>query len=233
MEVSFPGGIAASVSSRDGVWYIEFERDADQFVEHNGLMPLPPYIMRQPTDSDRTSYQTVYARKEGAIAAPTAGLHFTQRTLEEIGRMGVETAFVTLHIGPGTFKPVRSEEIELHRMHAEMREVPRTTAYLVNAAKKEGRRVVAVGTTVVRALESSLNSRGEVVPQKGTTDLFIYPGYEFKVVDALLTNFHLPRSTLLMLVCAFGGKEMVLDAYKHAVREGYRFLSYGDAMLII
>lgn len=233
MEVLFPGGRVARVLLQNGTWLLEFYQDADEFIEQSGQMPLPPYIIRKPDESDRISYQTVYAMKNGSIAAPTAGLHFTREILEEIDRLGVKTAFVTLHIGSGTFRPVRSEEVKLHRMHEEIREVPQTTADLVNTAKKEGRRVIAVGTTVVRALESSLNQLGEVVPQKGKTDLFIYPGYEFKVVDALLTNFHLPRSTLIMLVCAFGGREKVLDAYKHAVQERYRFLSYGDAMLII
>ena len=195
-------------------------------------MPLPPYINRRAEESDKISYQTVYAEKSGAIAAPTAGLHFTTELLEQIKSKGVEIEYVTLHVGIGTFKPVKVENIEDHEMHGEYREISKRTADAVNRAKSDDRRVVAVGTTVVRTLESSVNDTGEVVPQSGQTDLFIVPGFEFKAVDALVTNFHMPRSTLLMLVSAFSSYEMIFKAYKEAIEKGYRFLSYGDAMFI-
>jgi len=214
-------------------WLIEFDGDAEDFMERRGMMPLPPYIKRKPVERDREDYQTVYARRRGAVAAPTAGLHFTPRLLDRIRGMGVEVAFVTLHVGLGTFKPVSSSRVEEHRMHAEIIEVSQETADGVNAARGEGRRIVAVGTTVARALESSLTPGGVIEPRRGLTDLFIYPGYVFRAVDALITNFHLPRSTLLMLVCAFAGRERILGAYGEAMEKRYRFLSYGDAMLIV
>jgi S-adenosylmethionine:tRNA ribosyltransferase-isomerase len=191
-------------------------------------MPLPPYIRRPEQPGDRERYQTVYARDEGSVAAPTAGLHFSPELLAALDQAGLERCAVTLHVGPGTFTPVRSELVEEHRMEAERYRVPEATALAVARARTEGRRVVAVGTTAVRTLEASGGHAGE-----GRTDLFIRPGYRFGVVDALLTNFHLPRSTLLMLVCAFAGKELILEAYRAAVETHYRFYSYGDAMLIL
>lgn len=199
-----------------------------------GHVPLPPYIHRPDRPGDRARYQTVYARRPGAVAAPTAGLHFDQRLLAAICARGIAIGFVTLHVGAGTFQPVRAEDLSRHRMHGERAEVSETVCDQIERAKVRGRRVVAVGTTVVRALESAARSGagGRLAPYRGETDLFILPGYTFRAVDALLTNFHLPESTLLMLVCAFAGRERVLAAYAHAVRERYRFYSYGDAMWI-
>ena len=200
-------------------------------LRQHGRVPLPPYVRRAPGPADAERYQTVYARQEGAVAAPTAGLHFDEEMLAGLSRRGVETAFVTLHVGAGTFLPVRSERVEDHRMHAERLTVPAGTAEAVRAARRRGRRVVAVGTTVVRALETASRA-GEPAAFSGETDLFVYPGYRFRAVDALLTNFHLPESTLLMLVCAFAGTDRVLAAYRHAVARRYRFFSYGDAMFL-
>jgi len=201
-----------------------------------GSVPLPPYIERLPGDPraalDRDRYQTVFARTPGAVAAPTAGLHFTPRILEEIRAGGVDTAFVTLHTGIGTFLPVRVEAVADHRMHPERFEIPESAAHAVRRARERGGRVVAVGTTVVRTLESRADAERGVAAGSGRCDLFIYPGHAFRVVDALLTNFHLPRSTLLMLVCAFAGRQNVLAAYEEAIATGYRFYSYGDAMWI-
>jgi S-adenosylmethionine:tRNA ribosyltransferase-isomerase len=182
---------------------------------------------------DRDRYQTVYAREAGAIAAPTAGLHFTEALLERLRSGGVATAWVTLHVGVGTFRPVKVERVEAHRMDAERYRIPEATALAVKAARSAGGRVMAVGTTTTRALEHAAAADGSVRSGEGRADLFIYPGYRFRVVDALLTNFHLPRSTLLMLVCALGGRERTLSAYREAIRERYRFFSYGDAMLIL
>lgn len=232
-ELKFDHGLRGTLSKNESnVWFVEFEKNVDDYIEKYGKMPLPPYINREARESDKISYQTVYADKKGAIAAPTAGLHFTEELLDEIKSAGVEIEYVTLHVGIGTFKPVKVENIEDHEMHAEYREVPITTATAINRAKAEGRRVIAVGTTVVRTLESSVNENGEVIPQTGQTDLFIVPGFDFKVVDALITNFHLPRSTLLMLVSAFSKYEYIFKAYDEARAMGYRFLSYGDAMFI-
>jgi S-adenosylmethionine:tRNA ribosyltransferase-isomerase len=200
-----------------------------------GTIPLPPYIARTAgaEPSDRERYQTIYAEREGAIAAPTAGLHFTPALLRRLEERGIGLARVTLHVGPATFLPVRTEEIEDHPMDAERYEVPRATVAAIAEARARGGRVVAVGTTAVRALESAATGRGGVVPAHGRTDLFILPGYAFRVVDALITNFHLPRSTLLAMVAAFAGRERILGAYAEAVARGYRFYSYGDAMLIL
>jgi S-adenosylmethionine:tRNA ribosyltransferase-isomerase len=205
--------------------------DVSGVLRAHGRTPLPPYIRRpvQPADAER--YQTVFARRDGAVAAPTAGLHFDARVLEGLDRRGVRVAFVTLHVGAGTFLPVRAERVEEHRMHAEQVEVSEETARAVRAARGSGARVVAVGTTVVRALESASGPDG-VGPYAGETALFIRPGYRFRSVDAILTNFHLPESTLLMLICAFAGRDRVLAAYRHAVGRRYRFFSYGDAMLV-
>jgi len=210
------------------------EGDVMDIVGRIGHVPLPPYIRRADQPLDRERYQTVYARAEGSVAAPTAGLHFTRGLLEALGRDGVERADLTLHVGYGTFKPVRSGRVEDHVVDAEPFEVSVETARAINDALDRGRRIVAVGTTTTRALESAVRrGRGRVEPGGGMADLFIYPGYEFQAVGALMTNFHLPRSSLLMLVCAFGGRESVLDAYREAVARRYRFYSYGDAMLVV
>jgi S-adenosylmethionine:tRNA ribosyltransferase-isomerase len=206
----------------------------ETFLDAHGLPPLPPYIRRyrKPGGEDWARYQTVYAVRPGAVAAPTAGLHFTAELLAELGGSGVELHRVTLHVGPGTFRPVRAQRVAEHRVEAERFEVSEATARAVSRARREGRRVVAVGTTTVRALEAGARPDGSVAPGAGWTDLTIVPGHDFRAVDALLTNFHLPRSSLLLLVSAFAGREQVLDAYAHAVAAGYRFYSYGDAMLV-
>jgi S-adenosylmethionine:tRNA ribosyltransferase-isomerase len=200
-------------------------------MEAIGHMPLPPYIDREDAPLDRERYQTVYAARDGAVAAPTAGLHFDLELLESLRAAGVETAFLTLHVGAGTFQPVRATEIEDHRMHAEYVELGPALCERVMRAHAEGRRVVAVGTTTLRALECAADDDA-IRPFQGETSIFIYPGYRFRCVDALLTNFHLPESTLLMLVSAFAGRELVLAAYREAIRRGYRFFSYGDAMFV-
>jgi S-adenosylmethionine:tRNA ribosyltransferase-isomerase len=204
--------------------------DARATVAKYGEVPLPPYIRRPPTPADRERYQTVYAAHDGSVAAPTAGLHFTPALLDALRGKGVAVASLDLHVGPGTFRPVEVDDLAAHVMHPEAFEIPEPTAEIVNARRGA---VWAVGTTAVRALESAADAPGRVRPGPGETSLFIHPPYEFKVVDRLLTNFHLPRSTLLMLVCAFGGYERVVGAYREAVRAGYRFYSYGDAMVIV
>lgn len=197
-----------------------------------GRIPLPPYINREAEDSDQHRYQTVFAQVPGAVAAPTAGLHFTEAMLAQIEAMGVELATVTLHVGPGTFQSLRAEDIERGRLHSERCSVPQATADAVRSTRQRGGRVIAVGTTVTRTLESRAIEGGLVQPGSGATDLFIRPGYRFEVVDGLLTNFHLPSTSLLMLVCAMGGRDLVMDGYAHAVASGYRFYSYGDAMFL-
>jgi S-adenosylmethionine:tRNA ribosyltransferase-isomerase len=206
-------------------------QDFVALIEQIGHVPLPPYIARADASGDRERYQTVYARERGSVAAPTAGLHFTPEILERIRERGIETAEVTLHVGLGTFQPVRVERVEEHQLHSESYSISEDAAEKINRALKAARRVVAVGTTTVRTLEYAAQS-GEVRAGAGEANLFIYPGYKFRVVRALLTNFHLPQSTLLMLVCALGGKENVLRAYAHAVEQRYRFYSYGDCMLV-
>ncbi len=198
-----------------------------------GHVPLPPYIRRGDTADDRTTYQTVYAEHDGAIAAPTAGLHFSEELLNRLEEKGVCVARITLHVGYGTFLPVESSDIRQHRMHSEWFRIPTQTAEVVNNARKNGRRVVAVGTTCVRTLEFCAGSNGRLVAQSGMCDLFIYPGYNFKIIDGMITNFHLPKSTLIMLVSAFAGRKNVMAAYAEAVRSAYRFYSYGDAMVIV
>jgi S-adenosylmethionine:tRNA ribosyltransferase-isomerase len=223
-----------AVLARHGdLFELEFPQDAPPLavMQAIGHVPLPPYIDRADTGVDRERYQTVYARREGAVAAPTAGLHFDLEMMDRLRKMGVETAFVTLHVGAGTFQPVRVESVEEHRMHTEMVEVGAEVCERVAAAHAEKRRVIAVGTTTLRCLESASDEAG-IAPCNGETALFIYPGYRFRCVDALITNFHLPESTLLMLVCAFAGTAAVLDAYRAAVAARYRFFSYGDAMLV-
>ena len=215
---------------------IRFSPVADFFdlIEQLGHVPLPPYIDRPDRPGDRDRYQTVYARARGSVAAPTAGLHFTPEILERIRNRGIETTEITLHVGLGTFQPVRVERVENHRLHREAYEVSEEASAKINRAVSAGRRVVAVGTTTVRTLEylAGQSEDGMLRPGVGEADIFIYPGYEFRVVGALLTNFHLPQSTLLMLVCALGGKEPVMEAYGHAVDQKYRFYSYGDCMFL-
>jgi S-adenosylmethionine:tRNA ribosyltransferase-isomerase len=229
--------LQAEVISRGefGERHIRFAPVDDFFarVENIGHIPLPPYISRDDSSSDRERYQTVYARERGSVAAPTAGLHFTPDVLAQIGERGVETAEVTLHVGLGTFQPVHVEKVEEHKLHSEACSISQEAAEKIRQAREQSRRVVAVGTTTVRTLEyAAQQTGGEVLPWSGEANLFIYPGYEFQVVGALLTNFHLPESTLLMLVCALGGKENVLTAYRHAVDQRYRFYSYGDCMFV-
>jgi S-adenosylmethionine:tRNA ribosyltransferase-isomerase len=228
------GDVPAQVLTRHGEFYdIEFKivEPLVELLDRIGHIPLPPYITRPDVREDRERYQTVFAQAPGAVAAPTAGLHFDPAMLRQLDALGVERAFVTLHVGAGTFQPLRVDELAEHRMHAEWLEVSAATATRVNAAQAQGRRVIAIGTTVVRALETAAGGRG-ILPYTGETDIFIYPGYRFRIVDALITNFHLPESTLLMLVCAFAGTGQVLNAYRHAVAERYRFFSYGDAMFV-
>ncbi len=203
----------------------------EDVLERVGNVPLPPYIKVPLKDPER--YQTVYARIPGSAAAPTAGLHFTPELLSAISARGISVAPVTLNVGLGTFRPVTEENIERHQMHKEYFEISENTASEVNRAKTAGRRILAVGTTAVRALESACDTNGIVSPYKGDTDIFIYPGFQFRVVDCLITNFHLPKSTLLMLVCAFAGKDLIMEAYREAVKEKYRFFSFGDAMLVL
>lgn len=228
-------GLTAEVIEKEesGRHRLRFSEPIEPHLERLGHMPLPPYIQREDEAEDRERYQTVWARNPGAIAAPTAGLHFTQEILDELAAAGIEIAKVTLHVGLGTFKPVTAERIEDHRMGSERWEVGETTAEAIRRARGEGGRIVAVGTTVVRTLESAaLAEAPHPLAGQGATELFITPGFRFRVVDVLLTNFHLPKSTLLMLVSAFAGRERVLAAYEEAIREGYRFYSYGDAMLV-
>jgi S-adenosylmethionine:tRNA ribosyltransferase-isomerase len=203
-------------------------------IDDIGHMPLPPYIKRDDTTSDRDRYQTVYARERGSVAAPTAGLHFTPEILDTLSERGVEPTAITLHVGYGTFQPVRVDQVEAHTIDAERFSISEAAAHAINRAKREKRRIVAVGTTTTRALESAGRAgRGIITPQSAWSDLFIYPGFKFGIVDALMTNFHLPQSSLLMLTCALGGREAVLAAYREAVVQRYRFYSYGDAMLIV
>ncbi|KUE80189.1 S-adenosylmethionine:tRNA ribosyltransferase-isomerase [Aeromonas schubertii] len=233
------GGVEAEMRARhDALFEIHFldPRPVLAILEAIGHMPLPPYIDRPDEDADKERYQTVYNAKPGAVAAPTAGLHFDQALLEQIRAKGVETAFVTLHVGAGTFQPVRVDKIEDHHMHSEYAEVPQEVVDSIAATRARGGRVIAVGTTSVRSLESAARvtlAQGQpLVPFFSDTDIFIYPGFEFQVVDAMVTNFHLPESTLIMLISAFAGYDNVMTAYREAVAEQYRFFSYGDAMFI-
>ena len=221
------------VLGRSGEFYhLRFPCETLDFFEEHGQVPLPPYIERDGIEEiDPKRYQTVYAKNPGAVAAPTAGLHFSNELMKLIARKGIEVSYVTLHVGSGTFKPVRAEQIEKHEMHSEWFNIPKETSNSIQEAKSNGGRVICVGTTSLRALESAWNGK-QVVEGCAETDIFIYPGYQFNVVDALLTNFHLPKSTLMMLVSAFAGKKRIFDAYDEAIREGYRFFSYGDAMFL-
>lgn len=226
------------INASDGLYTIRFDCHGhfETILYKIGRMPLPPYIRRDdvsdPPCDDAAAYQTVYAAQKGAVAAPTAGLHFTTDLLDRLKAVGVEIAEITLHVGYGTFLPVRVKDIRDHKMHAETYAIPETTAQAVNQAKAKSRRIVAVGTTCVRTLEWAADDSGHIKAGSGECDLFIYPGYRFKAVDAIITNFHLPESTLLMLVSAFAGRERILAAYQEAIERGYRFYSYGDAMLI-
>ncbi len=237
MGLQSEGGTIVLRARRGQFWEVELPEEAVAFFEQHGQVPLPPYIERAPEGADRERYQSLWARVPGAVAAPTASLHFDAPLLSALEAHGVQRAFVTLHVGAGTFSPLRTERLDEHVMHAEHYSVGEEVAVAIGAARSAGRRVVAVGTTVARALESAAlrAGAGEAVVASGSdeTTLFIRPGFRFRVVDALLTNFHLPQSTLLMLVAAFAGRELVLAAYAHAVRERYRFFSYGDAMLVL
>jgi S-adenosylmethionine:tRNA ribosyltransferase-isomerase len=229
--VRLPGGESAHMlERRSDLFHLQFSCDVLPFFEAHGEMPLPPYIARAPEGSDRERYQTVYARTPGAVAAPTAGLHFDADIFAELERRQVRHTFVTLHVGAGTFQPVRTDDIDTHEMHEEYLEVPEAACTAINEARAAGGRVIAVGTTVVRSLETAAATR--LAPYRGSTRIFIKPGHKFRAVDAMLTNFHLPESTLLMLCSAFVGREALLEAYAHAVRARYRFFSYGDAMFL-
>ena len=239
--LTLEGGVRVTVLGRnEALFHIQFEIDKHanhtifDMLEQHGHMPLPPYIDRPDEDTDKERYQTVYNEKPGAVAAPTAGLHFDEVILQRLKDKGVNTAFVTLHVGAGTFSPVRVDNIQDHKMHAEFAEVSADVANLVKLTKKRGKRVVAVGTTSVRSLESAAQHVGDAViePFMSDTSIFIYPGFEFKVVDCMLTNFHLPQSTLMMLISAFAGRNNVMHAYSQAIEHEYRFFSYGDAMFI-
>ena len=234
-KFSFGSGIMSATVEKvkdDGNRIVSFECDDNFFavLDKIGQMPLPPYITEKLKDRER--YQTVYSHELGSAAAPTAGLHFTNELLEKIKAKGVNIAYVTLHVGLGTFRPVKVDDVTNHKMHSEHYEIPEVTARLINETKKNGKRVIAVGTTSCRTLESVASFFGEIKPCNGFTDIFIYPGYEFKVLDGLITNFHLPESTLIMLVSAFAGYDNIMNAYNTAVEEKYRFFSFGDAMFI-
>ena len=235
-EISFGDGLLkAKVIDivEEGNRLIQFSYDGifEEILDQLGQMPLPPYITHQLKDKNR--YQTVYAKHEGSAAAPTAGLHFTPELLKQIEEKGIHIAHVTLHVGLGTFRPVKVEDVTNHHMHSEFYVVEQDQADLINETKKSGHRVIAVGTTSCRTLESATNDEGILIPGSGWTEIFIYPGYRFKMIDSLITNFHLPESTLLMLVSALAGKDQILEAYAQAVKEKYRFFSFGDAMLIL
>jgi S-adenosylmethionine:tRNA ribosyltransferase-isomerase len=234
-EIMLAAGARAIVTSREDRFFaLQFDGTGDlvAWLAQHGEVPLPPYITHRPDATDAERYQTVYARTPGAVAAPTAGLHFDAPLFAALERRGIARAFVTLHVGAGTFQPVRTETIEAHRMHAERYAIPSETADAVAAARSRGGRVVAIGTTSLRALEAAARNDGSVAAGAGETSLFITPGYRFRVVDRLLTNFHLPKSTLLMLVSAFAGYDVIRAAYSHAIAARYRFMSYGDAMLL-
>ncbi|OQX26347.1 MAG: tRNA preQ1(34) S-adenosylmethionine ribosyltransferase-isomerase QueA [Desulfobacteraceae bacterium IS3] len=238
-QIFFEDGTSAEIIDfHEGIHTVKFScgGDFDDMLYRIGKVPLPPYIRRNQGENtpcdDKTAYQTVYASQKGAIAAPTAGLHFSASLIEKIKSKGVKVVAITLHVGYGTFLPVRVSDIREHRMHSERYSISETSAEVINSAKAEGRRVIAVGTTCVRTLEYASDAKGNFSMGSGECDLFIYPGYRFSVADAMITNFHLPESTLLMLVSAFAGREKILNAYKEAIEKEYRFYSYGDAMFI-
>jgi S-adenosylmethionine:tRNA ribosyltransferase-isomerase len=230
----FGGGIEAEVTGRQNEFYLIALKTKTWFevMAEAGELPLPPYMERSPEAQDAERYQTVYSNPLGAVAAPTAGLHFDDNLLTTIQEKGVSLGFLTLHVGAGTFLPIRAETIAEHTMHSEWAQVPQSVVDLIEKTRKQGGRVIAVGTTTVRSLETAALS-GQLEPFHGDTNIFIYPGFKFKVIDAMITNFHLPKSTLMMLVSAFMGKDRIFSAYEHAVKERYRFFSYGDAMLLI
>ncbi len=234
--ITLEGGLVAKMLARQGeLFHLAFEAEENIFdlLEKYGHMPLPPYIDRPDEDGDKERYQTVYNKKPGAVAAPTAGLHFDDEILNALKEKGVNIAFVTLHVGAGTFQPVRVDNIEEHHMHSEYAEVTQDVVELVKLTKLNNKRVIAVGTTSVRSIESAARASDELISEfLSDTSIFIYPGFNFKVIDAMLTNFHLPQSTLIMLISAFAGRDNVLSAYKHAIAQEYRFFSYGDAMFI-
>jgi S-adenosylmethionine:tRNA ribosyltransferase-isomerase len=233
-EILLDGGHRCSIRGREnGLFTLEFSagNTVEGVLDEVGHIPLPPYIDRPDREEDRERYQTVFARAPGAVAAPTAGLHFDDRLLERLGNRGIDFAFVTLHVGSGTFQPIRADDLDQHVMHAEHCELDAAAVEKINGARARGGRVIAVGTTVVRTLETA-SRKGVPTPFQGDTRLFIRPGFEFRCVDAMVTNFHLPESTLLTLVCAFAGYPEVMEAYRHAVERKYRFFSYGDAMFV-
>ncbi len=235
--VNFSPGFSAEILEEMATPYrrVRFNCEGDfmQNVEAVGHLPLPPYIKRDDCQDDRSRYQTVFAREAGAVAAPTAGLHFTDKILQQLVAVGVEIVNLTLHVGLGTFLPVRVDDIRQHKMHAELFTIPDKSANTVNLARSEGRRIFALGTTSARALETAATADRKLQAGSGDSEIFIYPGYQFKIVDALITNFHLPKSTLLMLVSAFAGREYILSSYRQAVEQRFRFFSYGDCMLIL
>jgi len=234
-QLKLAGQLDATVTGREGdLFTVDFhsEKSVLAWLERIGQVPLPPYVQREPDDSDNTRYQTVFAKNDGAVAAPTAGLHFDEPMMRAIVEKGVDTAFVTLHVGAGTFQPVRVENIKEHKMHSEFIEVSQDVSDKIMDTKETGGRIIAVGTTTVRALETAALKTGQVQPYRGETEVFIYPGFKFNCIDALVTNFHLPLSTLLMLVSAFAGYDHMMAAYEHAIQRKYRFYSYGDAMFI-
>ena len=238
-RVSFAddGSLSAEIieHGEGGTRIVQFEYEGDflNLLDHIGKIPLPPYIERESDEEDKERYQTVYCREEGSVAAPTAGLHFTEELIEKVKVKGVKIAFVTLHVGIGTFRPVKCDIIEEHKMHFEEYEIDEENAAIINNTKKAGGRIISVGTTSTRTVESAASADGTVIAGRGNTDIFIYPGYYFKVIDSLVTNFHLPKSTLLMLISALYNRENILHVYREAVEQKYRFFSYGDAMLII
>jgi len=240
MSIIFSDDLRAEVITpvKDGKARLKFSTDKliEEVLEKHGFVPLPPYIRRDnqiPLEKDLEYYQTVYAKSPGAVASPTAGLHFSKELLERLAEQGIEIATITLHVGYGTFSPIRTRDVRKHRMHAEYLKIRPDQAEKISDAKRKGKRIVAVGTTVVRSLEFIATRKGEVVPFEGLCDHYIYPGYRFKVVDRMITNFHWPKSSLILLVSAFAGRELILRAYEEALKEGYRFFSYGDAMLIL
>lgn len=234
--LSFPENICGEIVAveEDGHRLIRFSCPGNFFdlLESVGHMPLPPYIRRKDLDQDKDRYQTVFANNLGAVAAPTAGLHFTEETFEALSKRNIDVCGITLHVGPGTFLPVRTDDLNEHRMHTEVYDIPEASAECINRARSEGRRIIALGTTVTRTLEYAVDECGVLQAGQGETNLFIKPGFQFRMVDALITNFHLPKSTLLVLVSAFAGRDYMLKAYKEAIDNRYRFFSYGDCMLI-
>lgn len=237
--VQFGGGFDAVIEEKReaGELYLRFkvsENEFMQMLQASGVLPLPPYIRKaRPIDKrDESDYQTIYAREAGAVAAPTAGLHFTEDLFRRLEEKGVRRTFLTLHVGAGTFLPVKTDDPFAHKMHEEIGVIRPEAAQLINQTRKQGGRIIAIGTTVLRLLESAVSFKGEILPFAGGTDIFLFPGHQFKTADLLMTNFHLPKSTLFMLVCAFAGTERMKNAYRYAIEEGYRFYSYGDASLL-